>query len=66
MSSVSGRDVHRRVTTLFSVVLVLLGVAMIVRALLGGGGPLALGVLMGVLFVLAGVGRIYMARRVGP
>ena len=65
MTSSTGRELHRRTTTVFSVVLVLLGVAMIVRALTGGGGALAIGVVLGVLFVLAGAGRIYLARRVG-
>ena len=61
----TGRDLHRSTTTFFSVVLVLLGVAMIVRALTGGGGALAIGVVLGILFVLAGSGRIYLARRTG-
>ena len=61
----TGRNLHRSTTTFFSVVLVLLGVGMIVRALTGGGGALAVGVVLGVLFVLAGGGRIYLARRTG-
>ena len=44
-------------------VMIVLGVAMVVRAVSGGGGPLALGVLIGVLFVLAGAGRLYVERR---
>ena len=66
MTSSTGRDIHRRTTTVFSVVIMLLGVAMIARALAGGGGALAFGVVLGVLFVLAGAGRIYIARRMGP
>lgn len=66
MTSSTGRDIHRRTTTVFSVVLMLLGVAMIVRALAGGGGALAFGVVLGVLFVLAGAGRIYISRRMSP
>ena len=58
----SGRDAHRQITILTSVVLVLLGAAMIVRTLSAGGGPLSLGILLGVLFVLAGAGRIVIAR----
>jgi hypothetical protein len=65
MTSSTGRDLHRRTTTFFSVVLMLLGAAMIVRALAAGGGALAIGVLLGVLFVLAGAGRLFLARRVG-
>lgn len=48
---------------LMPVAMILLGVAMLVRALGGGGGPLALGVLLGVLFVAAGAGRLYVERR---
>jgi uncharacterized membrane protein HdeD (DUF308 family) len=59
------RDVHRQTTLLFSSIMVLLGMAMIVRTVAGGGGALALGLLLGVLFVAAGAGRIYLALRPG-
>lgn len=36
----------------------LLGVAMIVSAIIGGGGPLSYGVLIGVIFVGAGLMRL--------
>jgi hypothetical protein len=45
--------------------MVVLGVAMLVSTIARGGGPLAVGVLLGVLFVLAGAGRLYVASR-GP
>jgi hypothetical protein len=45
------------------VLLVVVGVAILVRTIAGGGGPLAFGVLMGLLFVAAGVGRIVLERR---
>jgi hypothetical protein len=44
-------------------VLVLLGVAIIVRTLAAGGGPLAFGLLMGILFVAAGALRLVLERR---
>ncbi len=44
-------------------VMIVLGVAMIARAVTGGGGPLALGVILGVLFCAAGAGRLYVERR---
>jgi hypothetical protein len=50
-------------TALLSGVLVLLGLAMIGRTLAGGGGPLAFGLLVGVLFVAAGAGRLWAERR---
>ena len=41
--------------------LLVLGVAMVVSTLARGGGPAALGVILGVLFALAGAGRLYLA-----
>ena len=43
--------------------MVVLGVAMVVVAIVRGGGPLATGILLGLLFVAAGVGRIWAERR---
>ena len=45
------------------VVMIVLGLAMVARAATGGGGPLALGIVLGVLFVAAGAGRLYVERR---
>ena len=45
-----------------STVIVLIGVALLVSTLARGGGPLAIGVVLGVLFVAAGAGRLYLAR----
>jgi len=41
--------------------LCLIGVAMVVSTVARGGGPLAFGVVVGVLFALAGAGRLYLA-----
>ena len=38
-----------------------LGIAMIVMTLIRGGGPLALGVIAGVGFVMLGAARLYLA-----
>ena len=51
------------ITVLLSGVMVLLGVAMIVRTLAAGGGPVAVGLIMGLLFVAAGAGRLWAERR---
>ncbi|MCW2986000.1 MAG: hypothetical protein JWR63_3570 [Conexibacter sp.] len=59
----SGRDLHRQTTGLMSWILVVLGVALIVRTFAAGGGALALGLLLGVLFIAAGVGRLYVNAR---
>jgi hypothetical protein len=45
------------------VLLVLLGIAIIVRTIAAGGGPLAFGLLMGILFVAAGAARLALERR---
>jgi hypothetical protein len=52
------------ITTVLSGTLVVLGVAIVVRTLAGGTGG-GLGLLLGSLFVLAGVGRLYVQRRIG-
>jgi hypothetical protein len=53
----------RGATRLLSVLMVLIGVAMVVRTLAGGGGPVALGLLLGLLFVGAGTGRLWAERQ---
>ena len=50
-------------TLVLPVVLVLLGIAIIVRTIAAGGGPLAFGLLMGILFVVAGALRLAVERR---
>jgi hypothetical protein len=42
-----------------SLAIVLLGVVMILRTLAAGGGVLAVGLILGGLFVAAGIGRLY-------
>jgi hypothetical protein len=51
------------ITIMLSGLMVVLGVAIIVRTLAAGGGPLAVGMIMGVLFVAAGAGRLWAERR---
>ena len=50
-------------TTLLSAIMVGLGVAMIAITLANGGGATAIGILFGVLFILAGGGRLWAQRR---
>ena len=45
-----------------SAVMVLIGVVLLISTLAHGGGPLAIGVLLGILFVALGAGRLYLAR----
>jgi hypothetical protein len=42
-----------------------IGVALIVRTIVAGGGGLAFGVVLGVLFVAVGAGRLWIAWRAG-
>jgi hypothetical protein len=56
------RELHRHATRVMSVAMVVIGIALLVATFANGGGPLALGALMGILFVLAGAGRLYLAR----
>jgi hypothetical protein len=60
------RNLHRQSTRVMSTLMVLLGLAMIVSTLVNGGGALAIGLLLGVLFVAAGLGRLYLLGRTGP
>ncbi len=43
--------------------MILIGIALIARTLLAGGGVLATGIVLGVLFVLAGLARLYLQLR---
>ena len=54
------------ITLVLSSLMVLIGLAMIVRAIAAGGGPLAVGIVLGLLFVAAGAGRIYAERCRSP
>jgi hypothetical protein len=56
------RQIRGTFTGIMSVAMVVIGVALIVRTLAAGGGALATGLLLGLLFVAAGVGRLYLAR----
>jgi hypothetical protein len=52
-------------TRVLSVLLVLIGIALVVRTLTAGGGAAARGILLGVLFVIAGLGRLWVSTRSG-
>lgn len=57
---------YRSTTLLFGIVMLGLGAAMIVGALARGGGPLSLGVLLGLLFGGLGIARLYILRKTPP
>ena len=47
-------------TRLLAGLMIFIGVAIVVRTVGEGGGPAALGILVGLLFVVAGAGRLYL------
>jgi hypothetical protein len=49
-------------TRALSAALLLLGLAMVISALARGGGPFALGVVLGTMLSLLGAGRLWLAR----
>jgi hypothetical protein len=51
------------VTLVMSVLMIGLGLAMIAVTLSNGGGPVAFGVIIGLLFVAAGGGRLWVMSR---
>lgn len=57
------RRVHQASTRVMSILMVLLGLALLVRTLAAGGGPAATGVLLGALFIVAGAARLYLHLR---
>ena len=46
-----------------SALMVVIGIAIVIRTLAEGGGAIAFGLIVGVLFVAAGAGRLYVERR---
>ena len=57
---------YRSSTMLIGAITSLIGIAMVVTTLARGGGPLAVGVVVGVLFALLGAGRLFLAVRSRP
>jgi hypothetical protein len=52
---------YRDSTLVLSALLCLVGVAMLVSTIAQGGGPLALGTVVGILFAVLGAGRFFLA-----
>lgn len=60
----SGRQTHRAGALLLSGVMAIVGLALIVEAL-AASGPVSYRLLVGILFLLAGAGRLYVEIRRG-
>jgi multisubunit Na+/H+ antiporter MnhB subunit len=58
-------QVYRAVSRLFAVIIVGFGLAILIVTLANGGGPLSLGVLLGLVFTGLGAGRLYLSLRSG-
>ena len=52
---------YRHSTRVLGTLISVLGIVMIASTLASGGGPLARGVVIGVLFALLGAGRVFLA-----
>lgn len=59
----TGRQVHRTGTTVLSLAMVAIGIALAVEAIGGRDGVLSARMLLGVLFVVGGSGRLYIQTR---
>jgi uncharacterized membrane protein HdeD (DUF308 family) len=60
---VSARGAYRSATFVFSAVMIVIGVLAVVRTAAAGGGGVALGYVIGVALVAAGVLRLLVLRR---
>ncbi|MFI5027950.1 MAG: hypothetical protein ACHQCF_03085 [Solirubrobacterales bacterium] len=58
----SPERLYRGSIRVFSIVFIALGVVILVATLAAGGGPLSTGVLLGILFVAIGAGRLWISR----
>ena len=59
------RRIRQSSTVVFSILMIVIGIALLARTIAAGGGVATTGVLLGVLFVAAGAGRLYLQSR-GP
>jgi hypothetical protein len=61
----TGRQAHHTATLIFSLLMLVIGLALIVETVTGHGSPISPRMLLGVLFVAAGIGRGYVEMRRG-
>ncbi len=60
-----GENIHRAGTLVLSTVMAILGIALIIQAATAGAGVISGRLLLGLLFLAAGVGRTYVELRRG-
>lgn len=61
----SGERVYRGAVRALSLAFIALGLAVLIRTLAGGGGPVSVGFLIGLAFVGIGIGRLWAGARMG-
>ncbi len=61
----SPERIYRGSVRAFSLLLLALGLVILVATLVNGGGPLSVGVLLGVAFIGVGAGRLWVSARMG-
>jgi hypothetical protein len=61
----SSSRAYRAFILVLSTAFLLLGLGIVARTLLWGGGPLSVGVLMGIAFMAVGAGRLWITSRMG-
>jgi hypothetical protein len=59
----SGERIYRGSVKALSMVMLCFGVAILAVTIIAGGGPLSIGVLLGLAFVAVGAGRLWLAAR---
>ena len=59
----NGERLYRGAVRAFSLVFVAIGILVLGVTLANGGGPASVGFLMGVAFLVVGIGRLWLARR---
>ena len=60
-----GEQIYRGAVTGFSLVFVVIGIVVLAVTLANGGGPASMGVLLGIVFVVVGAGRLWVNSRMG-
>ena len=61
----SPERIYRGSVRAFSLVLIALGLVILVSTLVNGGGPLSVGVVLGIAFLAVGSGRLWASARMG-
>jgi hypothetical protein len=61
----SPERIYRGSIRAFSFLFIALGLAILVTTLAAGGGPVSVGVLMGIVFLAVGAGRLWISARMG-